>query len=293
MSKRTLLGLLVLSLLFALLVPLTATGAAKQRATLRYGSKGSDVKIAQTKLKESGYYEGKVDGIYGWRTYDAILSFQEKHKLATDGIVGPRTWAAIEEWGGHRTGRAAKKAPGKAAKASPTPAHPDGHPPAHPHAPAHPRAHAPAHPHAPAPAPTRATPAAARAPARAPANRGNRNLRASDRDLLARMTFAEAESEPYEGQVAVAAVILNRIKDPKFPKNIQAVIFQTDAFEPVSNGRIYLSANDSARRAAADAMNGIDPSNGALYFWNPATATSPWIWSRKITKRIGKHVFGF
>ncbi|WP_197507674.1 peptidoglycan-binding protein, partial [Mycobacterium sp. ACS4331] len=98
MSKRTLLGLLVLSLLFALSLPLVAHGQA--RATLRYGSTGGDVRVAQTKLKDWGYYWGNVDGIYGWRMLQALYDFQAANGLMVDGIVGPSTWAALGEYGG-------------------------------------------------------------------------------------------------------------------------------------------------------------------------------------------------
>lgn len=251
MSKRTLLGLLVLSLLFALALPLVAHGQA--RATLRYGSTGNDVRVAQTKLKDWGYYHGTVDGVYGWRTLDAIYTFQNYNGLLIDGIVGPRTWAALGEYGAPAgTGTAA----------------------------------------APAPAPARPAAAPAGGGGTDAGNIGNTALRQSDRDLLARLVSAESKGEPYEGMVAVAAVILNRIKDPKFPNTLQGVVYEVDAFEPVSNGTIYNPPVEEAVRAAQDAMNGWDPTNGALYFWNPATASSPWIWSRTITLTIGRHVFG-
>ncbi|KUO52442.1 MAG: hypothetical protein APF76_05255 [Desulfitibacter sp. BRH_c19] len=110
--------------------------------------------------------------------------------------------------------------------------------------------------------------------------------------LLARTIHSEARGEPYEGQVAVAAVVVNRVKHPSFPNSIPDVIFQPGAFTAVSDGQIWLEPNASAFRAATDALSGWDPSNGAIYYWNPAVATSRWIWSRPIHRRIGKHVFG-
>lgn len=110
--------------------------------------------------------------------------------------------------------------------------------------------------------------------------------------LLARVINGEARGEPYEGQVAVAAVILNRVRHPSFPNTISDVIFQPGAFTAVSDGQIWLKPTPSSFKAAYDALNGWDPSNGALYYWNPEVATSTWIWSRSIHKRIGKHVFG-
>lgn len=111
-------------------------------------------------------------------------------------------------------------------------------------------------------------------------------------DLLARLIRAEAEAEPYEGKVAVAAVMLNRVGDSRFPKTLEGVIYEPDAFESVTNGRIYATPpTQEDYQAARDAVNGWDPTYGAVFFWNPATATSPWVWSRPIITQIGSHVF--
>jgi len=115
--------------------------------------------------------------------------------------------------------------------------------------------------------------------------------RSDDLDLLARVVSAEAKGEPYTGQVAVAAVILNRVRDSRFPNTLAGVIYQTHAFESVSNGTIYQAPCESCRRAAQDALNGWDPSGGALFFWNPSKTVSSWIWSRPIITQIGNHVF--
>lgn len=127
-----------------------------------------------------------------------------------------------------------------------------------------------------------------------PAAVGDYSPQGHNVDLLARLVHAEAESEPYEGKVAVAAVTLNRIGDARFPKTLEGVVYETDAFEPVSNGRLYDSApTETDYQAARDALNGWDPTFGCVYFWNPATATSPWVWSRPISTQIGKHVFAY
>ena len=117
---------------------------------------------------------------------------------------------------------------------------------------------------------------------------------AGDIQLLARAINGEARGESYEGQVAVGAVILNRTKDSRFPKTIAGVIYQPGAFTAVDDGQINVAidSNSSVVKAARDAMNGWDPTNGAIYYWNPATATSSWIWSRQIVIKIGKHNFG-
>ena len=113
----------------------------------------------------------------------------------------------------------------------------------------------------------------------------------SDLNLLSRLVYGEARGEEYIGQVAVAAVVLNRVKSPNFPNTVAGVIYQRGAFDVVSDGQINLSPNQTAKNAARDALNGWDPSNGALYYFNPNTATSSWIWSRKITLKLGHHYF--
>lgn len=120
------------------------------------------------------------------------------------------------------------------------------------------------------------------------------NRAASDEQLLARAINGEARGEPYEGQVAVGAVVLNRTRDSRFPKTIAGVIYQPGAFTAVSDGQINvpIDPQSSVLKAARDALNGWDPTNGCVYYWNPATATSKWIWSRKIVTKIGKHNFG-
>ena len=116
--------------------------------------------------------------------------------------------------------------------------------------------------------------------------------RKADEYLLARAIHGEARGEPYVGKVAVAAVILNRTKSPSFPNTVAGVIYQPLAFTAVADGQINLTPNKDSIKAARDALNGWDPSYGCLYYWNPATATSKWIWSRKVILKIGKHWFG-
>lgn len=108
---------------------------------------------------------------------------------------------------------------------------------------------------------------------------------------LARAVYSEARGEPYQGQVAVAAVVLNRVKSNQFPNTIKGVIFEKNAFTAVQDKQIWLTPNDTAYRAALDAIRGQDPSQGSLYYFNPATATSKWIWTRKQNFKIGRHVF--
>lgn len=116
--------------------------------------------------------------------------------------------------------------------------------------------------------------------------------RSNDVELIARLVHAEARAEPYEGQVAVAAVLLNRVESPKFPNTVSGVIYQPGAFESVANGQFNIPPTADNRRAAQSAINGWDPTHGSLFFWNPSKPVSRWIWSRRIVRRIGDHVFG-
>lgn len=120
---------------------------------------------------------------------------------------------------------------------------------------------------------------------------GSGGASGSQVDLLARLISAEARGEPYSGQVAVGAVVLNRIKHPSFPNTLSGVIYQSGAFTCITDGQFNQPVAESAYRAARDALNGVDPSGGAIYYFNPSTATSSWIWSRPLITVIGKHRF--
>lgn len=122
-------------------------------------------------------------------------------------------------------------------------------------------------------------------------NQQNTDYASGDVNLLARLIHGEARGEPYEGKVAVGAVVLNRTRDPRFPKTLAGVIYQPGAFDAVYDGQINLAPDASSLSAAQDAMNGWDPSYGCVYYYNPNTATSSWIWSRQIVVQIGEHNF--
>ena len=113
----------------------------------------------------------------------------------------------------------------------------------------------------------------------------------NDVNLLARLIYGEARGEPYTGQVAVGAVVMNRVKNSSFPNTISGVVYQSGSFDVVSDGQINLTPNSTAKKAAQDALNGWDPSYGAIYYFNPKTATNKWIWSRPVTVVIGNHRF--
>ncbi|MFD2671128.1 spore cortex-lytic enzyme [Marinicrinis sediminis] len=237
-QSKSLLLLTVISVIVAGMCWSTSTQPlySFSSATLEYGSTGDDVYELQSRLDYIGYYNGKIDGIFGTQTYWAVRNFQYQFGLEIDGIFGPKTKSmlvrATEDWA---PGPGYKKRGGTV--------------------------------------PTVQT--------------------ISDKDLklLARAVYSEARGEPYEGQVAVAAVILNRMQSKLFPNTISGIIFQPGAFTAVADGQFWLEPNDLSYRAARDAMNGWDPSLNALYYFNPDTATSDWIWSRPQIKKIGKHIF--
>lgn len=120
---------------------------------------------------------------------------------------------------------------------------------------------------------------------------GSTSTNSNDVNLLSRLIYGESRGEPYSGQVAVGAVVLNRVKSSSFPNTIAGVIYQSGAFDVVKDGQINLSPDSTAKKAAQDALNGWDPSYGAIYYFNPSTATNKWIWSRPMTVTIGRHRF--
>ena len=217
MKKRILNVFILMFLMLCLFV-----GINKTYAISRYGSTGSEVKQIQTKLKQWGYYDGKIDGIFGSKTLKAVKNFQSKNGLKVDGIVGNQTLSALGI-----------------------------------------------------------------------SSSSNKNTSSNNSNLylISQVIYGEARGEPYEGQVAVGAVILNRVSDSRFPNTVAGVIYQSGAFTCVSDGQINLSPNSTAQKAAQDAINGWDPTHGSVYYFNPNTATSRWIWSRPQTVTIGKHIF--
>ena len=123
------------------------------------------------------------------------------------------------------------------------------------------------------------------------AKKGVGTVSSNDIYVLSKIINGEARGESFLGQVAVGAVVINRTRNPNFPNTVYGVVFEPGAFDAVSDGQYYRTPSASSVRAARSAINGWDPTGGALYYWNPATATSRWIWSRPIIARIGRHVF--
>ena len=222
--KNKVIGFIAIILLVISLITVLSMKNTEVLALSKYGSRGSEVRTIQDKLKRWGYYTGSVDGIYGSQTVSAVKKFQQKNGLNVDGIAGTKTLSAM----------------GIMTSAS---------------------------------------------------SSGSSSNNSSNVNLLARAIYGEARGEPYTGQVAVGAVILNRVKSSKFPNTIAGVIYQSGAFDAVSDGQINLNPDSTSKKAAQDALNGWDPSYGAIYYFNPSTATNKWIWSRPMTVTIGKHRF--
>ncbi|MEC0123817.1 spore cortex-lytic enzyme [Paenibacillus pabuli] len=221
---------------------------------VKYGSYGQDVYELQGRLKYLGFYNGKIDSNFGSSTLKSVKWFQSEFGMKADGVVGAKTKLKLYN-------------ASKQWSPTETPLHKD----------------------------------------QASGDGGNNNNADKEQDnmgsansmglseneikIMANAVYGESRGEPFEGQVAVAAVILNRVKSPSFPNTPSGVIFQPGAFTAVADGQIYLEPNAQAKKAVEQAMNGWDPSGGCLYYFNPKTATSKWIWTRPQVKTIGQHIF--
>ncbi|WP_255307039.1 spore cortex-lytic enzyme [Paraliobacillus sp. PM-2] len=235
---------------------------------IQHGATGEDVIELQARLQYLGFYNGKIDGVFGWGTYWALRNFQYEFGMEIDGLAGETVKNKLVKatkydkqfikknieagnkftyYGGTPKEEQVKDNEGTTEKED-----------------------------------TSMEPTAVNVP-----NGYSQN----DIQLMANAVYGEARGEPYEGQVAVAAVILNRVQSTSFPNTISGVIFEPRAFTAVADGQIWLTPNESAKKAVVDAINGWDPTGDAIYYFNPDTATSSWIWSRPQIKRIGKHVF--
>jgi len=220
---------------------------------VKVGAEGKDVREMQGRLKFLGFYTGKVDGIFGWRSYWALRNFQYEFGLKVDGVLGPKTKVKLYNATTQYKPTAAELGVPETSQAAPS---------------------APSTPSAPKKETYRAA-----------------GISANDLRLMANAVYGESRGEPYIGQVAVAAVILNRTKNAAFPNTPAGVIFEPRAFTAVADGQIWLTPNEQSKKAVNDALKGWDPTGGAIYYFNPDTATSGWIWSRPQIKKIGRHIF--
>jgi N-acetylmuramoyl-L-alanine amidase len=252
---------------------------------IQKGAVGDDVIELQSRLQYIGFYHGKIDGVFGWSTYWALRNFQSEFGLKIDGLAGWPTKLKLAEVSKYNEQYVKKQINSgnkfthyggvdQSKQSSPSPAN-----------------KAPAK-----PAPNSTTPPKNTAPKQAPpkkptaANIPN-GYSQNDIQLMANAVYGESRGEPYTGQVAVASVILNRVSSSTFPNTVSGVIFEPGAFTAVADGQIWLTPNENAKKAVVDAINGWDPTGEALYYFNPDTATSGWIWGRPQIKRIGKHIF--
>lgn len=284
-SKRTSLLFIIICTLF---VGFEASNESKSvhafsSQVIQQGAVGDDVIELQARLQYIGFYNGKIDGVFGWGTYWALRNFQYEFGMEIDGLAGQTTknkLAQVTEYdkayvkqqveSGNKfthyggVDKNKQSSPSKSNNQSESTKQPSNN--------------------------NQASQSTGEGPNVTAVN-VPQGFSQNDIQLMANAVYGEARGEPYEGQVAVAAVILNRLESPTFPNTISGVIFEPRAFTAVADGQIWLTPNETARKAVLDAINGWDPTGNATYYFNPDTATSAWIWSRPQIKQIGKHIF--
>ncbi|WP_027338750.1 cell wall hydrolase [Halonatronum saccharophilum] len=290
MTKKT---TTILSIVIALVMVLSIVGEASAlgRRPLQFGRSGDDVRELQLKLNQLNYDVGKATGVYGQRTERAVIDFQIDNGLRIDGISDWRTINKINSKfytvrRGDTLSSIARRLNTTVRAINVTNGRtsdriypgdrlviPESN------------------------GVVEATPAngAASRTVRANPNTNSfsrANVTQAERDLLARAVYSEARGESYEGQVAIAAVVLNRVQDDRFPDTIRGVIFQPWAFSAVHDGQFWLEPDAQSRRAVEEALNGWDPTRGAAFYYNPVTATSQWMFDNMTSDVIiGKHHF--
>ncbi|GEN53892.1 spore cortex-lytic enzyme [Halobacillus faecis] len=278
--KKTMVVFLGLALLLFPLSELTyvkpVLGFSNQ--VIQQGATGDDVIELQSRLQYLGFYNGEIDGVFGWGTYWAVRNFQYEFGLEIDGLVGQEVKNKLNKASNYDEGYVKEQIRkgndfthyGGTPKSQQTEQGNQQQQNQQNQQQQNQQQQQPEE------------PTAVNVPS---------GYSQNDIQLMANAVYGEARGEPYVGQVAVAAVILNRIKSASFPNNASGVIFEPRAFTAVADGQIWLEPNDQAKEAVMDAINGWDPSGQALYYFNPVTATSDWIWSRPQIKQIGKHIF--
>lgn len=233
---------------------------------IQKGAVGDDVIELQSRLQYLGFYTGKIDGVFGWGTYWALRNFQNDFGLPVDGLAGGKTKEKLTKASNYDKAFVQEQL-NKGNSFS----HYGG-----------------------TDLSKQSGQASSNNQTVQSQNKGMNSpagFSQNDIQLMANAVYGEARGEPYEGQVAVAAVILNRVNSSSFPNTVSGVIFEPRAFTAVADGQIWLTPNERAKEAVLDAINGWDPSTSALYYFNPDTATSAWIWTRPQIKKIGKHIF--
>lgn len=224
---------------------------------LMYGSQGYDVNELEGRLRLLGYYWGKNDGIFGWKTYWSVRTFQYNFGLPVTGEVNLTTKQklvqATPNW--HSTGAKHSSSNNSTATQQQS----------------------------------SSVQAAASTTSSFSGNTGG--FSESDLNLMAHVVYGEARGESLEGQVAIAAVILNRLHSNKFPNTIPSIIYHPGAFTAVSDGQVNLTPNSEAKKAVVEAVKGYDPTHGATFYFNPAKTNNAWMWSRPEILTIGHHIF--
>jgi N-acetylmuramoyl-L-alanine amidase len=277
--------LIIIFFICLFIVPVQEKVDAFSSQVIQQGAVGDDVIELQSRLQYLGFYNGKIDGVFGWGTYWGLRNFQYEFGLPIDGLAGQTTKNKLAKaskyneqfvkrqinkgnkfthYGGTDLNKQKAPAPSGAKQQNKAPQQRT-----------QPKNTA-------TPTPTPNKPTAANVPA---------GFSQNDIQLMANAVYGESRGEPYIGQVAVASVILNRVNSASFPNSISGVIFEPRAFTAVADGQIWLTPNEQAKKAVVDAINGWDPTGEALYYFNPDTATSGWIWTRPQIKQIGKHIF--
>ncbi|MFB6465983.1 spore cortex-lytic enzyme [Cytobacillus sp. Hz8] len=279
--------------------PFEQRASAFSNQVIQQGATGDDVIELQARLQYLGFFTGKIDGVFSWRTYWALRNFQYEFGLPIDGLAGATTKAKLVKASKYNKQYVMNQiAKGKSfthyggmdlAKQSKQPANKKSAPVKKPTSKAKTK-QSPTNP--PSQARTNANPKSKASAAKgATAANVPNGFSQNDIRLMANAVHGESRGEPYIGQVAVASVILNRVQSASFPNTVSGVIFEPGAFTAVADGQIWLTPNETSKKAVLDAINGWDPTGEAIYYFNPDTATSAWIWGRPQIKRIGKHIF--
>ncbi|TFJ93796.1 spore cortex-lytic enzyme [Lentibacillus salicampi] len=269
-------------IIFLIAIGLQTTHSAKPafaftEQVIQQGAAGEDVIELQARLQYLGYYNGDIDGVFGWGTYWALRNFQYEFGMEIDGLAGAETkekLASASEYDRNFVMSQINQGTefthyGGVDQSKQSESKPDNNKNTANNNTTNDNANA-------------AEPTAVNVP---------QGYSQNDIQLMANAVNGEARGEQYVGMVAVAAVILNRVESPSFPNSVSGVIFEPRAFTAVADGQIWLTPGETSKEAVLDAINGWDPSGNAIYYFNPNTATSDWIWSRPQIKKIGKHIF--
>lgn len=236
------------------------TAHAFSDQTIQQGASGDDVIELQSRLEYIGFYDGEIDGVFGWGTYWALRNFQDDFGMKVDGLAGSKVRQKLENASKYDKQAVKEKISNENKGTNNGEASDEEQ----------------------SSESTNPTPSAVNVP---------QGYSQNDIKLISNAVYGESRGESYVGMVAVAAVILNRVESDNFPNSISGVIFEPLAFTAVADGQIWLTPDETAKEAVIDALNGWDPSGNAEYYFNPDTATSEWIWSRPQIKKIGKHIF--